>query len=152
VTERARDVAAGLDEVQMFLGDLELAEQHELGVVGGLVRLSSGVASFMPGGTGWTSRGVTMTTSSVSFFWKPELRNRAPRIGTSPSHGIWSALRLWLVCSSPAMARLWPSRSSTVVLARRVDARNAAHRVGEVGSLTSGSITRLMTRRPAPWA
>ena len=60
-----------------------------------------------------------MITSSVWLCWNASERNSAPRMGISPSPAI--ALLVWLVWSdsSPAMAKLWPLPSSTVVSALR---------------------------------
>ena len=61
-----------------------------------------------------------MITSSVSLRWKRSERNSAPSTGTSPSPGQRRCRSVRaLSCSRPAMAKLWPLPSSTVVSARR---------------------------------
>ena len=70
--------------------------------------------------TGFTSRGVTMITNSVSWFSKLVERNRLPIIGIDPRTGNWLMVSLKSRRMRPAMAKLSPSRSSTVVRARRV--------------------------------
>src|SRR6266404_2292759 len=59
-----------------------------------------------------------MMTSSDSLRWNLFDRNSSPRIGISPNPGtLWLATEL-LFWIKPAMAKLWPLASSTVVLAR----------------------------------
>ena len=72
-----------------------------------------------PGRAGRTRRGVTMMARSVSFFWYEALRNSAPSTGTSPSQGSCEIAFWPTLCSRPPITKLWPSRSSTVVEARR---------------------------------
>src|SRR3954470_12755306 len=64
--------------------------------------------------------GVIMTTSSVRFFWAALLRNRYPRIGMSPMPGIFCSVSFMVLFSSPAIANVCPSRSSSSVAVRRV--------------------------------
>ena len=103
-----------------------------------------------PGRAGRTSRGVTMMARSVSFFWYEALRNSAPSTGTSPSQGNCEIAFWPLLCSRPPITKLWPSRSSTVVEARRTisgGTRDAGRSctVWLMSSwLTSGSIFRLI--------
>src|SRR5829696_3074961 len=111
---------------------------------------SVGTRRGWPGFAGFTRRGVTMIARSVSFFSKAAERNRAPRIGTSPSQGSCCWVSLVTLWRSPAIAKLWPSRSSITVDARRTVIAGIATtpvRTEFVVSmwLTSGSILRLMT-------
>ena len=61
-----------------------------------------------------------MKTSSERSVWKSVLRNSAPRTGTSPRPGRALILLVTLFLIKPPMAKLWPSNSCTVVVARRV--------------------------------
>src|SRR5688572_5924247 len=67
-----------------------------------------------------TSRGVTRTSSSVLRCRIARDLNSSHRRGISPRMGIFVTLLMRLLSSKPAMARYWPSRSSTSVSARRV--------------------------------
>ncbi len=103
-----------------------------------------------PARTGLTNRGVTMITNSVSSFWKLVERNSAPMIGIDPRIGNWRTVSWKSRRSRPAMAKLSPSRSSTVVLARRVcrpGTRRLLMTIDALGSieLTSGATSMLMT-------
>src|SRR5688572_15192708 len=70
--------------------------------------------------TGFTRSAVMMNINSVSCFWNEDDLNKLPRIGISPSTGIFDIERDSLLSSRPANAKLCPSRSSTPVRARRV--------------------------------
>ena len=70
-------------------------------------------------GAGCTMYGVTMITSSLSPRWKSFDLNNAPITGTSPMPGSALVRSVLVRCSRPAMAKLWPLPSSTVVSARR---------------------------------
>src|SRR5512132_2553233 len=61
-----------------------------------------------------------MITSSVSLRRKRSEVNSLPRTGMSPSSGSFFTLWSLLLDNSPAMAKLWPLPSSTVVSARLV--------------------------------
>ena len=65
--------------------------------------------------------GVIITTSSVRFFWAALLRNSWPRIGMSPMPGIFVIVEFSELFMRPAIANVWPSRSSSSVDVRRVD-------------------------------
>ena len=80
---------------------------------------SVGALISSPGRAGRTMCGVTMMTRSVSFFWYDSRRTTTPSTGTLPSQGSCSIAFLPSLCSSPPITKLWPSRSSTVVEARR---------------------------------
>ena len=60
-----------------------------------------------------------MTTRSVSDVWYCLLLNSAPRT-TDPIQGSCETLRALSDDSRPAIAKLWPSRSSIVVRASRL--------------------------------
>ena len=80
------------------------------------------------------------------------LRNSAPSTGSDPIHGSCEMFRYCAACSRPAIAKLCPSRSSTVVVAvRRVIAGMVVPEIVTAlvksSSLTSGLIDRLMI----PW-
>src|SRR5262245_2869154 len=90
-----------------------------------------------------------ITTKSVSVVTKSLLPNNAPRIGTDPIQGSWEIARRLSVCSRPAIEKLWPSRSSTVVRASRFvsDGTTNPLRVtanAKLSSLTDGARRRLM--------
>ena len=95
----------------------------------GIVRVGAGRnGSTSPGRLGVTpgeSRrrmyGVIITTSSVVFFLYAWLRNSLPRIGISPMPGTRRSVSSMLRSSSPEIANVWPSRSSTSVSVRRVE-------------------------------
>src|SRR4029453_15259208 len=70
-----------------------------------------------PGGSALTSLTVTTNRSSVSAFWKRVLRKRAPRIGMSPSTGIFATACRTSLLSRPAMAKDSPSLRLMVVAA-----------------------------------
>ena len=91
-----------------------------------------------------------MMTSSVSSCWNPVERNKAPMIGSEPSSGIWRTVSWKSLRMRPASAKLSPSRSSSVVLARRVwspGMRSPLTTIDADGSieLTSGATTKLIT-------
>ncbi len=86
----------------------------------GSVSSFSGLGRVSMRSVGVVRRGVTMITSSVSLRCQSADLNRAPRTGTSAAQGTWFTARIWLFSKRPAMAKLWPSRSSTWVEARRV--------------------------------
>jgi hypothetical protein len=65
-------------------------------------------------------RGVTRKRSSDSSFWKFVLRNKAPKMGISPSSGIFDTCWRTAVLTRPAKAKLSPSLSSREVEARLV--------------------------------
>ena len=58
--------------------------------------------------TGFTSRGVTMMTSSVSSFWKLVDLNKLPMIGIDPRTGNWFTVSLKSRRMRPAIAKLSP--------------------------------------------
>ena len=63
---------------------------------------------------------MIITTSSVRSLLAALLRNRRPRIGMSPIPGIFCIVVLIWLFSSPAIANVWPSRSSSSVSVRRL--------------------------------
>src|SRR3989344_8823908 len=69
--------------------------------------------------TGFTRYGVTTITSSVSPLRKLDDLNRLPSTGTSPRPGALSTRFCELLLSRPAIMKLSPDPSSTVVSARR---------------------------------
>ena len=79
--------------------------------------LGSGCTSC--GATGFTRRTVITTRSSVSWLWYWLERKSAPRIGMLPSPGTLSMVERTFSDMSPAMAKLCPSPSRTVVSAWR---------------------------------
>src|SRR5215475_6126029 len=77
------------------------------------------------------------------------LLNKAPRTGTDPSQGICDRSLRSLACSRPAIAKLWPSRSSIVVTASRLISDGTVvpeivTALAKSSSLTSGAIRRLI--------
>src|ERR1700740_3001716 len=77
------------------------------------------------------------------------LRNSAPSTGTEPSQGICEVRRRSLACRRPAIAKLWPSRSSIVVTASRLMSDGMVvpeivTALAKSSSLTSGAIRRLL--------
>src|SRR5690606_29169577 len=78
--------------------------------VGSTISLSS---------TGFTRYGVTTMTSSVWPLRKFCDLNRLPMIGKSPAPGSLSIVLWALLLIRPAIMKLWPEPSSTVVSARR---------------------------------
>src|SRR5215218_8360758 len=82
---------------------------------------SVGTRRRWPGFAGFTRRGVTMIARSVSFFSKAAERNRAPRIGTSPSQGS---------CCWVSLVTLWtePGDREALAVAQLDHGRRPAHR------------------------
>jgi hypothetical protein len=64
-------------------------------------------------------KGVTTITSSVSPFLNAVERNSEPSIGRSPAPGSLVIVFCAELLSRPAIMKLWPEPSSTVVSARR---------------------------------
>ena len=98
--------------------------------------------------------GVIITTSSVWFFWCALLRNSRPRIGMSPMPGILPIVLVTVLFISPAIANVWPSRSSTSVSVRRVDSAGTRKpsmmtALAKSSELTSGLTFRLMRSPPS---
>ena len=85
---------------------------------GGLARSVGTLSAYA--GTGRTSLGVTVMTSSVSSRWKLVDLNSRPMIGIDHSTGNCRTVSWKSVLSRPASAKLSPSCSSTTVLALRV--------------------------------
>src|SRR5690606_35529278 len=107
-----------------------LAKEEELGLGRRLHAVSRQRQRLDAGGD--TRCGGMMITSSDWVRWKSALRKSAPSTGTSPSQGIWPFESVKSSCSRPAMAKLSPSRISTVVCASR---RLKAFRVMPVPTL-----------------
>ena len=72
-----------------------------------------------PLASGFTRRGVTTIISSRSSWWKFRFLKNTPITGRSPSSGTLLTLLTVLRLTSPPITKLWPSRNSTVVEARR---------------------------------
>ena len=68
---------------------------------------------------GATSSGVTRTIVSVSIVSMVLALNQGPTMGRSPRPGMRIVVALVVSWSSPAIASVWPSRSSTTVRALR---------------------------------
>ena len=62
-----------------------------------------------------------MTSSSLLSRRSARLLKKFPRIGISPNTGTFEATSRVRLSIKPAIAKLWPSRNSTSVSARRVD-------------------------------
>ena len=73
-----------------------------------------------PAGMGSTISGVTITMSSVLFLVTEIDWKNLPRIGTSPMNGIFGKFLVSRLSSSPPMAKLCPSPSSTSVFTLRM--------------------------------
>src|SRR5262249_13841882 len=119
----ALDVAAAVDVIPESLPLLHLTHQEKIDVIAGKV-IIEWTCQFLPragrGTAGATIWGVTTTIKSVSADWNSFLPNRGPRTGTEPIQGSCEMLRRLFSCSRPAIEKLWPSRSSTVVRASRL--------------------------------
>jgi len=97
--------------------------------------------------------GVIITTSSVCCFCMALLLNSQPMIGMSPMPGIFRIVSVTVLFSSPAMANVWPSCSSTSVSVRRVDSAgtrkpSSVMALVKSSALTSGSTLRLIRSPP----
>src|SRR5213594_1363088 len=94
--------------------------------------------------------GVTITSSSVFDLFCARLLKKFPRIGTSPRTGIFEALSVRRLSIRPAIAKLCPSRSSTWVLAFRLESAGIKkpetfRPLAKSNALTSGATLSRMT-------